>query len=701
MKILINIFVLSIVLAQMAVSENLPTPPKAAKITKEINVHGKTLTDNYYWLRDKTNPDVINYLKNENEYAVKVMSGTEQLQEKLYNEMVSRIQETDLSVPVKEDDYYYYSRTEKGKQYSIHCRKKGSLTAPEEILINENILAEGKAYFDLGNYDISPDHNLMAYSIDTSGYETFTIYIKDLRTGKLLTDEIKNASTGFAWANDNKTFFYTTLNEIQQADKVWKHTLGQSQNDELIYQEKDNAYFLHLDKTRDKSTILISLGSKDESELWLMDANKPDQKPNLLKKRSKNFEYYLESHGDNYFIWTNDKAINFKIMTVSKSNPGYKNWKEFLPYNENIRITGVDPFKNYLVIHERSEGLTKMKIYHFADKTVQYVDFPEKVYSYYPNSNPDFNSNKFRLTYTSLITPSTVFDYEIQTKKFELLKETPVLGGYDKTNYVSEQIFATAKDGTKIPISIVYKKGLKKSGNNPALLYAYGSYGYSMDPYFSSTRLSLLDRGFVYALAHIRGGGEMGEMWYKDGKMLKKKNTFTDFISSAEQLISDKFTDKDHLVIEGGSAGGLLMGAVNNMRPDLFKIVLAEVPFVDVINTMMDPTIPLTVAEYTEWGNPNTKKYFDYMLSYSPYDNVTSKNYPNMLVRAGLSDPRVAFWEPAKWTAKLRDLKTDNNILILVTNMDAGHGGASGRYSQLKDKAFDYAFIFKILDIKE
>jgi oligopeptidase B len=394
-------------------------------------------------------------------------------------------------------------------------------------------------------------------------------------------------------------------------------------------------------------------------------------------------------------------TINFKIMFVSKSNPGYKNWKEFLPYNENIKINSIEPFKDYLVIHERSSGFTKMKIYHFSDKSVQYLDFPEKIYSYYPNSNPEFNSSKIRITYTSLITPSTVFDVDLSTKKFELLKETPVLGGYDKTNYISEEIFASANDGTKIPISLVYKKRLMKSGNNPALLYAYGSYGYSMDPYFSSKRLSLLDRGFVYAIAHIRGGGEMGEMWYRNGKMLKKKNTFTDFISCAEQLISDKFTDKDHLVIEGGSAGGLLMGAVNNMRPDLFKAVLAEVPFVDVINTMMDPTIPLTVAEYTEWGNPNTKKYFDYMQSYSPYDNVTAKKYPNILVRAGLSDPRVAYWEPAKWTAKLRDLKTDSNTLILVTNMDAGHGGASGRYSQLRDLAYDYAFIFKVLGIKE
>jgi oligopeptidase B len=701
MKIIFNIFILSIILVQMAVSENLPSPPKAAKIIQEIKIHGKTLTDNYYWLRDKTNPEVINYLKNENDYAAKVMSGTKEIQEKFYNEMVSRIQETDLSVPVKEDDYFYYSRSEKGKQYSIHCRKKGNLAAQEEILIDENILAESKVYFDLGNYDISPDHNLIAYSIDTTGYETFTIYFKDLRTGKLLADEIKKSSSGFEWANDNKTFYYTTLNDVQQADKVWKHVLGQSQPDELIYQEKDNAYFLSLYKTKDKSTILISLGSKDESELWLIDANKPEQKPSLLKKRSKNFEYYLESHGDSYFIWTNDKAINFKIMTVLKSNPAYQNWKEFLPYNENIKINSIEPFKNYLVIHERAGGFTKMKIYHFSDKSVQYIDFPEKVYSYYSNSNPDFNSDKIRITYTSLITPSTVFDIDMISKKFELLKETPVLGGYDKTKYESLQIFATAKDGTKIPISLVYKKGLKKTGNNPALLYAYGSYGFSMDTYFSSNRLSLLDRGFIYAIAHIRGGGELGEMWYKNGKMLKKKNTFTDFISCAEKLIKNKYTDKDHLVIEGGSAGGLLMGAVNNIRPDLFKVVIAEVPFVDVINTMMDPTIPLTVAEYNEWGNPSTKKYFDYMLSYSPYNNVTAKNYPNILVRAGLSDPRVAFWEPAKWTAKLRDLKIDNNTLILVTNMDAGHGGASGRYSRLKDIAYDYAFMFKMLGIKE
>ena len=676
-------------------------PPKAKKELNVTKIHGIELKDEYYWLRNKTNPEVIEYLKAENEYSEEFMKDTKDFQEQLFQEMVGRIKETDLSVPVQIDNYFYYSRTEKGKQYPIQCRKAGSMNGKEEILLDENILAEGKPYFDLGSFSVSPDHRLLAYSVDTTGSEEYTIYVKNIETGEIFIDEIKNVSSDFIWANDNKTFYYTTLNEVQQADKVFRHTLGQTGMDELIYHETDNAYFLNLDKTKDESTIIIMLSSKDESEIWTLDANNPKDKAGLIKKREKGFEYYLECHTDQYYIWTNYKAENFRIMTVEKSQPDFKNWKEFMPYNEKIRINSVEPFKNFIVIHLRKDGIKQMMVHNVANGKKYFVEFPEKVYTYNSSLNPDFNRSIIRFSYSSMITPNTVYDYDMRDRNFELLKQTEVLGGYDKNDYVTEQIFARSQDGIEVPVTLVYKKGIKKDSSNPAYLYSYGSYGYPTEPYFSSVRLTLLERGFVCGIAHIRGGGEMGETWYKDGKMMNKKNTFFDFIAASEELIKLGYTNKEKLVIEGGSAGGLLMGAVTNMRPDLYKVVLANVPFVDIINTMLDETIPLTVAEYTEWGNPNEKKYFDYMLSYSPYDNIKKQDYPNILVRAGLNDPRVPYWEPAKYTAILREMKTDSNSLLLVTNMDAGHGGSSGRYSKLREDAFDYAFIFKILRIEK
>lgn len=698
MRTIILILTMGLIMSELSAKELMP--PKAKKILKTTKIHSYELKDNYFWLREKEKPEVINYLKAENDYANNFMSDTKETQTKLYDEILSRIKQTDLSVPVKIDNYYYYSRTEEGKNYSIMCRKEGSLNSSEEIILDENALAEGKSYFDLGFTAISPNHKLLAYSIDTVGNENYTIYIKNLESGELLKDKIEKASTGFEWALDNETFFYTTLNDVNQANKVWRHKLNSNKSDELVYEEKDNEYFLDLDRTKDRTTITINLASKDESEIWVIDANNPSQEPKLIKKRSPQFEYYIESWNDDYFIVTNDKAINFKVMRVAKSNPSYENWFEFIPYNEKVKISSVEPFENYLVIHQRKNGLTAMDVFIFSKGKQYSVKFPEKVYSYHPYANPDFKSDRIRISYTSMITPNSVYDYDLATRKFDLLKETEVLGGYDKNKYESIQIFAKAKDGKDIPISLVYKKGLQLDGNNPTILYAYGSYGYAMDPYFSSVRLSYLDRGFVYAIAHIRGGGEYGDIWYRDGKMLNKMNTFTDFISCAEKLIEDKYTNNNKLVIQGGSAGGLLVGAVTNMRPDLFKLVIAEVPFVDVMNTMMDPTIPLTVAEYKEWGNPNDKQYFDYMMSYSPYDNIQAKNYPNMLVRAGLNDPRVSYWEPAKYVAKLRDMKKDNNTILFVTNMDSGHGGSSGRYDRYKEVAFDMAYIFKILGIK-
>jgi len=674
--------------------------PIAKKVEKVTKIHNYELIDNYFWLREKENPEVINYLKAENDYAESFMSDTKQVQKKLYDEILARIKQTDLSVPIKIDNFFYYSRTEEGKNYSILCRKENSLEAKEQVILDENILAKGKSYFDVGFTSISPNHKLLAYAVDTMGNENYIIYIKDLETGKLLKDEIQNASIGFEWALDNETFFYTTLNDISQADKVWMHKLNSNNDDKLIYEEKDNEFFLSLDRTKDQSTITITLASKDESEVWVIDSKNPNNGAKIIKNRAPLFEYYLESWKDDYFIVTNDNALNFKVVKVNKSTPDYENWVDFIPYNEKVKIGSIEPFEKYLVIHQRRNGLTAMEVHNFSNGKAYLVSFPESVYTYNSSSNPDYKADKIRISYTSMITPNSVYDFNFATRDFELQKQTEILGGYNKDEYETKQIFATAKDGTKVPISLVYKKGIKLDGNNPAILYAYGSYGYAMDPYFSSVRLSYLNRGFVYAIAHIRGGGEFGETWYRDGKMLNKMNTFTDFIACSEKLIKDNYTNSNKLVVHGGSAGGLLMGAITNMRPDLFKIVLAEVPFVDVMNTMMDPTIPLTVAEYKEWGNPNDKKFFDYMMSYSPYDNIKAKNYPNILVRAGLNDPRVAYWEPAKYVAKLRSMKSDNNNLLLVTNMDSGHGGSSGRCERYKETAFDMAYIFKILGIK-
>ena len=676
-------------------------PPKAKKIEHITEIHGIKLIDNYFWLRDRNNPEVIKYLEDENNYADYILSDTKAIQEKLYNEIISRIKQTDMGVPKKIDNYYYYYKINKGQNYYIFCRKKDNLNNKEEILLDENKLAKGKNYFDVGFISVSPNHELMAYGVDYKGDEKYTIFIKNLKTKKLLSKTIKNASTDFQWANDSKTFYYTTLSEINQADKVWKHILGQkNKEDELVYTEKDERYFLNLSKSNDKSIITINLSSKDETEVWYIDANNPD-KPKLIKEREKELKYTVESYNDQFVIITNKNAPEFKIVTVSKNNPDINNWVDFMPYNEEITIRNVQIYKNYWALQYSEDGLEKLKIYNTQSKTFYNVDFPEEDYYFYFYDNNEYNENKIRISYTSLKTPNQIFDYDMKERKFQLLKEQEVLGNYNKYDYETKRIFATAKDGKKVPISLIYKKGLQLNGENPTLLYSYGSYGYSTNPYFSSVRLSLLDRGFVFALAHIRGGSEYGYRWYKDGKMKNKMNTFTDFIACAEELISRKYTNPEKLVIEGGSAGGLLMGAVTNMRPDLFKLVLAHVPFVDVINTMLDSTIPLTVAEYQEWGNPNIKEDFDYMYRYSPYDNVKKTNYPNMLVRAGLNDPRVSYWEPAKWVAKLRELKTDNNYLILITNMASGHGGSSGRYEKYKEIAVDYAFIFKVLGIKD
>jgi oligopeptidase B len=677
--------------------------PPVAKIEPKVDtLSGQERVDNYYWLRERGNPEVIAYLEAENEYTEAKMKHTQKLQDKLYHELVSRIKETDLSVPVKWGDFYYYSRTEEGKQYQIYCRKKGSLEAEEEILLDVNELAQGKDFYSLGVHQISPSHKLLAYSFDTTGGERYSLRIKDLQTGELLPDVIDSISRSVEWANDNKTLFYAVADEAWRTYKLFRHTLGDdAENDELIFHEKDDAFFLGIDKSKSQEYIFLVLESMTTSEVHFLDADNPYGKFRIIHPRQQDVEYSTYHHGDNFYIVTNEDAKNFKLMRAPVSEPTRKNWKEVISHRDSVKLDRIEVFQDYMVLYEREDGLRQIRVNDFATGRIHKIEFPEPVYTCWGEWNPDYKSQLLRFNYASLVTPNSVYDYNMKTRDRELKKQKEVLGGYDPEEYQSERAFATADDGTRIPISMVYRKGMVKDGNNPLYLYGYGAYGASMDPWFSSNRLSLLDRGFIFAIAHVRGGGEMGRYWYEDGKLLNKKNTFTDFIAVAEHLIAENYTSSEKLVIDGASAGGLLIGAVVNMRPDLFEAVIADVPFVDLINTMRDESIPLTVIEWEEWGNPNKEDYYDYMMSYSPYDNVKAQDYPNMLILAGLNDTRVQYWEPAKWTAKLRAMKTDKNRLLLKTEMGSGHGGVSGRYSRLREIAFDYAFVLDVLGIKE
>jgi oligopeptidase B len=677
-----------------------PEPPVAKVEPKTDTVHGNVRVDDYFWLRDKESQEVIAYLEAENAYTDSVMNHTIDFQEKLFEEMKGRIKETDLSVPIKDDSFYYYSRTEEGKQYRVYCRKKGSEEAEEEVLADQNQLAEGYEYFRMGAFAISPDHRLLAYAVDTTGGELYTIYIKDLESGQLLSDQIDATDGQATWAADNKTLFYTTLDAIKRPDKLWRHTLGSTQAlDVLVYHEKDESYSVYPGKSLSEKFLFLGLYANNSTEMRYLSADNPTGKFRILQPRQPEIEYSVRHHEDDFYILTNEDAQNFKVLKTSIRGPDRRVWKTVIEHRDSVLIERVSMFKNYMIVMERENGLRNLKITDMNTKKSHYVKFPEPIYMVYTTGNAEYDTEILRFTYFSLVTPRSVFDYHMNTRERELKKQYEVLGGYNPEEYASERIFAEAPDGVKIPISMVYKKGMVKDGSNPLYLYGYGSYGASMDPYFSSNRLSLLDRGFIYAIAHVRGGSEMGRWWYEDGRLLNKMNTFSDFIACAEHVIAEKYTSARNMTMSGGSAGGLLVGAVVNMRPDLFNIVIADVPFVDVINTMLDPTIPLTVNEYTEWGNPEEKEYFDYMLKYSPYDNVEAKNYPHMLVTAGLNDPRVQYWEPAKWTAKLRTTKTDNNRLILKTNMGAGHGGASGRYDYLKEIALEYAFILDLMDL--
>jgi oligopeptidase B len=683
----------------MADADTAVQPPVAKIVPKPMTVHGDTRVDNYFWLRDRNDPDTIKYLEDENRYTEAVMKHTDRLQSKLYSELLGRIKQTDLSVPVKRDNYFYYSRTEEGKQYPIFCRKKESLEAPEEVLLDGNLMAAGKKYFRVGNFINSPNHRLLAYSVDFEGDEAYTIHVKDLATGKLLPDQIPNTYYTLEWGNDNATFFYTVLDSAKRPFKVFRHTLG-AKKDALVYHEPDERFTVELAKTSSRTYILINITSSVTSEVRYVSADRPKGKFEVLLPRVQETEYDVTHHGDSFFIRTNDNAKTFRVVEAPVKDPSKPNWKEILPKRDGVTVEGVIAFQDYLVVEERDRGVSKIRIQSFSTGQTHYIDFPEPVYTAGLGDNAEYNTKLLRFNYTSLVTPNSVFDYNMDTHERELKKRQEVLGGYDPSKYQSERIYATAADGIKVPISLVYKKGLLRNGQAPMLLYAYGSYGISTDPTFASDRLSLLDRGFVYAIAHIRGGADLGKPWHEDGRMLKKKNTFTDFIASAEYLIAEKYTSADRLAILGGSAGGLLMGAVTNLRPDLFAVVVAMVPFVDALNTGLDATLPLTVGEYEEWGNPNDKQYYDYIKSYAPYDNVGTKQYPNLLVTAGLNDPRVSYWEPAKWTAKLRAAKQDHHLLLLKTNMGSGHFGSSGRYEHLKETAFNYAFILNALGIE-
>lgn len=677
--------------------------PVARVVAKVDTLHGEVRVDNYFWLRDRKNPEVISYLEAENQYTDAAMADTKELQEKLYNEMLGRIQQTDLTVPDRIGQYYYYTRTVQGQQYSIFARKKGSLDAPEEVLLDRNEMAKGKRYFSTGAVQISPDHSMLAFTTDTTGAEYYTLQFKDLRTGQVLADRVDSVHFALTWATDNRTVFYSKTDAAQRPDRIMRHTIGTDpRQDALIFHEPDVLFRVNVGRSKDDAFIFLTSGSFTSSEVRFAPAHQPNAAFKLIEPRTKDMVYTVTHQHGMFLIRTNaDGATNFKVVQAPPATPGRKHWQDLFAHRDAVLLDGMDVFENHLVLYERKNALRAIRIVDLSGGAEHYIDFPEQVYSAFGGSNPDYHSATLRFTYTSLVTPSSVFDYDMRRRTRELKKQTAVLGGYDPTQYHTERSWARASDGAMIPISIVYKKPLVKDGNRPLLLYAYGSYGSSTDPSFNSGNLSLLDRGVIYAIAHIRGGQELGRAWYDQGKMLHKKNTFTDFIASAEHLIKEGYTSKDKLAARGGSAGGLLMGAVVNMRPDLFKVIVADVPFVDVINTMLDASIPLTAGEWEQWGNPAVKEHYDYMKTYSPYDNVERKAYPMMLVTTGLNDPRVAYWEPAKWVARLRAHKTDSNPLLLKTNLGAGHGGSSGRYDALREQAFRNAFILKGLGVRE
>lgn len=680
-------------------------PPIAKIIPKKLEKFNDVRIDNYFWLNERDNPEVIEYLHKENEYYQKMTAHTKVFQQELFDEMKSRIKEDDESVPYCYNGYYYITRYEKGKDYPIYSRKKETLLAEEEIMFDCNLLAQGHAYFQLGGLSISPDNKWATFAIDTIGRRIYSLKIKNLETNEILNDLIENSTGESTWANDNKTIFYTNQDKITlRSDKIFRHKIGtDSVDDALVYEEKDDTFHVDVSKEKSKKYIVISSSSTVTTECRILLADDPDGKFVVFQKRKRGLEYDIAHYDDCFYVLTNrDGATNFKLMKTPEKATAKENWTELIPHRDEVLLEDIEIFKNFLVLEERSNGLNKIKIIPWNGEEAYYLPFESETYTAYTTANIDFDTDVLRYSYQSMTTPSSVIDFNMKTKTKDIKKEQQVLGGnFDKNNYIEERIWATAKDGTKIPISMVYKKDRQKDGNNPLLLYAYGSYGHAMDAAFSTTRLSLLDRGFIFAIAHVRGGEDLGRQWYEDGKLLKKKNTFTDFIDCSQFVIQEKYTSPKHLYAEGGSAGGLLMGVVANLAPELYHGIIAQVPFVDVVTTMLDETIPLTTGEYDEWGNPNVKKYYDYMRSYSPYDNLKKQKYPNMYVSTGLHDSQVQYWEPAKWVAKLRSLKTDTSVLFLDTNMDAGHGGASGRFEAIKELAKEYSFLLDLEKIKK
>ncbi len=688
--------------------------PIAKKIAKELTIHDDTRIDNYFWMRlsdvqknaktpDAQTQDVLDYLNAENAYLNKAMAHTTNLREKLYNEIVGRIKKDDQSVPIKDNGYSYYTRFEEGGDYALYCRKKLEDGAKEEIMLNGPEMAKGYAYYGFGGQSVSPDNNLIAFGIDTISRRQYTIYFKNLDTGALLKDKLSNTGGSATWANDGKTIFYTTKDpQTLRQNKIVKHVIGTSQSDDVVvYEEKDDTFRCGVGKTKSDAYLIIGSFQTLSTEFRYLDANTPNGEWQIIQPREKGLEYSIDHFEDHFYIRTNKDAKNFKLVKTPVSKTAKEHWVDVIPHREDVYFQGMDIFKNYLVAEERKEGLRTIRVMNWNGED-HYIEFNDPAYFASSTSNLDFDTDMLRYNYSSLTTPNGTYEYNMKTKKQVLLKQTEVLDpAFSVDNYMSERLFATAPDGTKIPISLVYRKGIEKNGKNPLLLYSYGSYGSSTEPTFNSTRLSLLDRGFIYAIAHIRGGQEMGRDWYEDGKLLKKKNTFTDFIAAGHFLIDEKFTNSNHLYAYGGSAGGLLMGAVLNMDPDMWNGVIASVPFVDVVSTMLDETIPLTTFEFDEWGNPKNKAYYDYMKSYSPYDNVEAKAYPNILITTGYWDSQVQYWEPAKWIAKLRELKTDDNLLIMDCNMETGHGGASGRFERYKRLALTYAFMFDLEGIED
>ncbi|WP_040006499.1 S9 family peptidase [Fibrisoma limi] len=706
-----GLFLISTLTLHSMTHAQLPTAPKAAIKPKELTIHGQTRIDNYYYLNQRENPEVISYLKAENEYLEQVLAPVKSLREKLFEEMKGRIKQQDESVPYKEGTYYYYTKYVTGGEYPIYCRKKGSLTGSEEVMFDGNTLAKGHPYYNLGGYEISDNEELAIFAEDTVSRRLYTLRVKNLKTGQIYPEAIPNTEAGsFAWAADNKTLFYIRKDpQTLLGYQVYRHVLGTDpKQDVLVYEEADNQFYLGLYRMKSKKYVAIASDHNGvATEYRLLDAKTPTGQFTVFLPREKGHEYDIVHFANKFYVRTNWKAENFRLMEVTEGKTTDRAaWKEIIPHRPDVMLANMDVFVNHLVLGERKAGLTNIRVINQKTKADEYLDFGEPAYVAGIGYNPDFNTNVLRFGYSSLTTPSSTFDYNMDTKQKTLLKQQEVLGGFDKNNYVSERVYATARDGVKVPISLVYRKGTRKDGSAPLLQYSYGSYGYSTDPGFSSTRLSLLDRGFIYAIAHIRGGQEMGRRWYEDGKMLKKKNTFNDFVDCSEFLVKNKYTSSDKLFAMGGSAGGLLMGAVINQAPQLYRGVVAAVPFVDVVTTMLDETIPLTTGEFEEWGNPKEKKYYDYMLSYSPYDNVEKKAYPNLLVTTGLHDSQVQYWEPAKWVAKLRTMKTNTNPgqetqLLLHTNMEAGHGGASGRFQALKEVALEYAFMLNLVGVQQ